>query len=901
MSGLIYKPEYDKGSQAREMQNAFDKKVQSSREGQANLQKLGRDIATSRYMAAAKAKQDIYGGELGNMSDANRKDVEGLRDQIREKYNNGDFARNPFMYTTMLKGLNDHIARSSKLHTDAVSGDGENTYNTQMGLLNKGEFHDYYDKKGYDVISDDPEGEQIENYNKYNSNAFYSGTKFDENGVIVADQRNPETGESMGVKDVASMPLWEMGSSLFQPGLKTLSPASIYDVGGSKEVQTRLTQIETGLRNNVGSVMYAENSGEEPQSIQVAMMTPQQKQNYISDTYFDDMVSSPVHKDTSAARSFRRTIANEMGLDAQAPEFQLFVEGRYDELSTSSVGRDMMNNARGKWREATRKLPASQTSSKGSRTVSGDTRSMVLGGLQDPSNPDQVSDALNVQSGVLPFGNMSGYSFVDNKNEPAPINFEGSVFDGGDYNVSSLFYEVDENSVMDGNEEPTGRLMARVVVPEREVVEYAYVDSEGNQQFTEDESEARSKNEGPYESKTRARKVESTTKLVPLDEGVGSQGEEIINRVRFGTDAQVFDAQMDRLKSQNTQEFWKAKAAQDAAIEQRSKMDAQARFNSAIPADQQSAILEEMVDLQRRMTAYRPATPMKRVKTADGGFDVIPAMAESDNLQALQERLNELKTSEFISQDANGNNVYTPVSKLVADRKEQDKRNEGRVEAAKVEWRKSPLGTILTETSDEPGSRFNAMSDEQGTALVRRLSEGGTMKIKPEALEWAMANMPEVGRAIRSALKANPQLGGDFNVKPDTYASIAEKEIYKALEGLSTRINQGYQSSNKTTPPASEEEDDGLTFPETQEQAPQDPFKAQEKLAQESNEAVMELPTSQRNQVNAKLSELKSKEFSKGGIYAKVETNAAGDAKLVTFVDAAGFPISGVDTLIFDI
>ena len=66
MSGLVYKPEYDKGSQAREVQNAFDKKIQASRQEQASLQKLGLDIATSRYMAAAKAKQEIYGGELGN-------------------------------------------------------------------------------------------------------------------------------------------------------------------------------------------------------------------------------------------------------------------------------------------------------------------------------------------------------------------------------------------------------------------------------------------------------------------------------------------------------------------------------------------------------------------------------------------------------------------------------------------------------------------------------------------------------------------------------------------------------------------------------------------------------------------------------------------------------------------
>ena len=902
MSGLVYKPEYDKGSQAREVQNAFDKKIQSSREGQAGLQKLGLDIATSRYMAAAKAKQDIYGAELGNMSDANREDIGKLRDQIRERHNNGDFARNPFLYGTMLKGLNDHIARSSKLHTDAVSGDGENTYNSQMQLLNRGEFNDYYDKKGYDVISDDPAQEQAENYNKYNSNAFYSNTRFDENGVLVAEQKNPETGEVVGTKDVASMPLWEMGSNLFQPGLKVLSPASLYDVGGSQEVQTRLTQIEKGLRNNVGSVMYAENFGEEPQSIEVAMMTPDQKQNYISDTYFDDMVSSPVHKDTTAARSFRRSLANEMGLDAQTPEYNLFVEGRYDELSSTALGKDMMSNARGKWREVTRMLPAASVNTKTNRGVAGDSRTMVLGGLQDPSNPEQIEDALNIQAGVLPFGNMTGYSFVNNKNEPDPIEFEGSVFDGGEYNVSAVFYEVDESAYVEGSNEIPGRLMARVVIPEREVVEYEYVDGEGNSQFTEDEQEARNKSEGPYEGKTRTKKVESSVKLVPLDEGIGTQGEEIMNRVKFGTDPNVFEAQMNRLKQENTRKFWEARAAQDQAIADKERMSAVERFNAAIPMDQQSAIIQEMEDIQRRMTAYRPASPDRTVKNPDGGFEVIRGNEESDNLEALQQRLNELKTSEFVSQDANGNNVYTPVSKLISDRKEQDKRNKDRVEAGKVAWRTSPLGGIITGISDEPGSTFNAMNDEQGTALVRRIEKGGTVKIKPEALNWAMSNMPEVGRAIRNALKNNPQLSGAFNVKPDTYAAIAEKEIYKALEGLSSRVNKAYEASNKSAPPAQEEpDDDGLTFPDTQDQEPQDPFKAMEGLAKESNEAIMALPEDQRSQVNAKISELRSKKFNKGGVFAKVETNAAGDAKLVTFVDEGGFPIDGADTMIFDI
>ena len=63
----------------------------------------------------------------------------------------------------------------------------------------------------------------------------------------------------------------------------------------------------------------------------------------------------------------------------------------------------------------------------------------------------------------------------------------------------------------------------------------------------------------------------------------------------------------------------------------------------------------------------------------------------------------------------------------------------------------------------------------------------------------------------------------------------------------------------------------------------------------------MALPDNQRSQVESKLQELKSKKFNKSGVFAKVETNAAGDAKLVTFVDEAGFPIDGADTMIFDI
>ena len=901
MSGLVYKPEYDKGSQAREVQNAFDKKIQSSREGQASLQKLGLDIATSRYMAAAKAKQEIYGGELGNMSDAQREDITKLRDQIREKYNNGDFARNPYMYTTMLKGLNDQITRSSQLHKDAISGDGENTYNSQMDLINRGEYREYYDKKGYDVVSDDPAAEQRDNYNKYNNNAFYSNTRFDENGVIVAEQTNPETGEVMGTKDVASMPLWEMGSNLFQPGLKVLSPASLYDVGGSQEVQTRLTQIEKGLRNNVGSVMYAENFGEEPQSIEVAMMTADQKQNYISDTYFDDMVSSPVHKDTTAARSFRRSLANEMGLDAQTPEYNLFVEGRYDELSSTALGKDMMSNARGKWREVTRMLPAASVKTSTNKTVAGDSRTMVLGGLQDPSSQDQVEDALNVQAGVLPFGNMTGYSFINNKNEPDPIEFEGSVFDGGEYNVSALFYEVDESAYVEGSDQIPGRLMARVVIPEREVVEYQYIDSEGNAQYTENEDEARNKNEGPYEGKSRTRKIESSVKLVPLDEGIGSQGEEIMNRVKFGTDPDVFNAQMEQLRVQNTMKFWEAKAAQDQAIADKERMSAVDRFNAAIPMAEQAETLREIEDIQRRMTAYRPETPARYNKD---GVLVEEAQPASDRLEDLQQRLNELKTSEFISQDANGNNVYTPVSKLMADRKEQDKRNEARVEAANVAWKKTPMGAILMQSAPD-GRSFFGFNDEEMKGIVDRLEKSGTVKVPAEEFNWAMANMPNIASEIRRHVKTssggireNLERGSG---RREDFSKRMEESLYEKINALAPKINAAYKQSNKTSPAPVEDEDDGLRFPEAQAQPPQDPFKAMEDLAKESNEAVMALPDNQRSQVESKLQELKSKKFNKSGVFAKVETNAAGDAKLVTFVDEAGFPIDGADTMIFDI
>ena len=771
-----------------------------------------------------------------------------------------------------------------------------------MDLINKGEYHDYYDKKGYDVVSADPGAEQQANYNKYNNNAFYSNTRFDENGVIVAEQTNPETGEVMGTKDVASMPLWELGSNLFQPDLKVLSPLSLYDLGGSQEVQTRLTQIETGLRSNVGSVNYTESYGEDPQSIEVAMMTPLQKQNYISDTYFDDMTVSSVHKDTSGARSFRRSLAHEMGIDASTPEFQLFVEGRYDELSETSVGENLLRNSRNKWREVTRMLPASKVANTTNKTVAGDSRTMVLGALQDPSNPEQIENALNVQAGVLPYGNMTGYSFVNKDNEPDPIEFEGSAFDGGEYNVSALFYEVDESSYVEGSDQIPGRLMARVVIPEKEVVEYQYIDSEGNAQFTENEDEARNKSEGPYEGKSRTRKVESTVKLVPLDEGIGSQGEEILNRVRFGTDPDVFNAQMEQLRMQNTMKFWEARAAQEEALAAKERMNAVDRLNAAIPMANQAETIEEFESLQRRITAYRPATPSRRVKNPDGGFDVIPGQEASDNLEALQQRINELKTSEFVSQDADGKNVYTPLSKILADRKAQEKRNEERVEAEKVAWRTSPLGTIITSTSDEPGSTFNSMSDEQGTALVKRIEKAGTVKIKPEVLNWAMSNIPEVGRAIRRALKSNPQLGGDFNVKPETYAAIAEKEIYKALEGLASGINQAYESSNRATPPAQEEpEDDGLTFPVSDdvrtEPAPSLPPEVED-TRRASNQALGNLPDAIRDQVSEKIEEIRRRTGQEVRIV--VEPNSAGDANLVTFVDAMGEELSE-DPIIFDI
>ena len=75
-------------------------------------------------------------------------------------------------------------------------------------------------------------------------------------------------------------------------------------------------------------------------------------------------------------------------------------------------------------------------------------------------------------------------------------------------------------------------------------------------------------------------------------------------------------------------------------------MNAVDRLNAAIPMANQAETLTEIENIQRRMTAYRPATQARYNRD---GVLVEEGRPASDRLEDLQQRLNELKTSEFVS------------------------------------------------------------------------------------------------------------------------------------------------------------------------------------------------------------------------------------------------------------
>ena len=128
-----------------------------------------------------------------------------------------------------------------------------------------------------------------------------------------------------------------------------------------------------------------------------------------------------------------------------------------------------------------------------------------------------------------------------------------------------------------------------------------------------------------------------------------------------------------------------------------------------------------------------------------------------------------------------------------------------------------------------------------------------------------------------------------------------EESLYEKINTLAPAIRTAYRNLNNPSTAPAEDEDDGLTFPVSDdvrtEPAPTLPPEVED-TRRASNEALGNLPDAIKDQVNARIEEIRRKTGQEVRIV--VEPNSAGDANLVTFVDAMGEELSE-DPIIFDI
>ena len=75
---------------------------------------------------------------------------------------------------------------------------------------------------------------------------MYRDLQFSPDGTVVARSMNAETGELGELLPFENLPQREIGSQNFLPETRLLSPASMFDLAGTQEVQLRLRQLYSG-------------------------------------------------------------------------------------------------------------------------------------------------------------------------------------------------------------------------------------------------------------------------------------------------------------------------------------------------------------------------------------------------------------------------------------------------------------------------------------------------------------------------------------------------------------------------------------------------------------------------------------------------------------------------------
>ena len=442
---------HGKGLGGTNIRETYKKEIEEGQAASEAATKVAQKMVSEKINRESKAKQQIYGETLGNMYDGDREAITRFRDHIRQEFLNGTYSSDPSMYESRIKNLNAMIENAESFYnttygTDAADGTG-NTYRDIEIRNQRGNSVEFWEDQGLELKGD----EFLDAQKRLNElqGGMYRDLQFSPDGTVLARSINAETGELGELLPFENLPQREIGSQNFLPETRVLSPASMFDLAGTQEVQLRLRQLYAGLLDDTGQVTY------EGALKNVKDMSTLEKMNYMSDMYFDDNVMKGLNN--AEARKFRRSLANDPSLGMSEEQKDAFIAGDIEALTSTNGGEAALREARRNWREVTRQSfvkPAQSTRSGGGKKVEEPDfiKNRYVVNLQDLSEEDRFF--AGIPTGPFEFEELNG----DGLEKPIEIEaskafeMEGVPTEKANYKIfGAAFYE--------------GNFIARVQIP----------------------------------------------------------------------------------------------------------------------------------------------------------------------------------------------------------------------------------------------------------------------------------------------------------------------------------------------------------------------------------------------------------------------------------------------------
>ena len=313
-----------------------------------------------------KQNEQLYGTALGTMYDGHREAVTFYRDHLAQKWKSGAYYDNPEGFSQDLAKLNAYIETAQNYYLQSygdanVDGSGF-TMQDSMTRNSQGNSREFYEENGFMLM--DENGNPIDEfdwaqdrYDFVNEGGFFrTKMRVNENGELVSTMKI-----DTGMRDENGMPIYQEGEEMdifqmphvmdgartFQPDMTSIASQTLFDLAAGDEYQDQAERIQDSLINAAPDSPVTFYDPSDPEAVdgyvtkKVGDLSEQQQQQYISDQYWDNNITT---------QKFRRVVVDDLFPTLSKEQRQQFIEtGEYEGMNELA-----MEDARRRWRETSR-------------------------------------------------------------------------------------------------------------------------------------------------------------------------------------------------------------------------------------------------------------------------------------------------------------------------------------------------------------------------------------------------------------------------------------------------------------------------------------------------------------------------------------------------------------------